>query len=773
MLRKFTLLVTISLAYACLTAQNPVPAYGEVFRPDVVPRIDIFIDQDSLDMLIDPANAESNYHYNITLFFDNGNIRDTLENVGLRLRGNTSRYAAKKSIKLSFNTYESGRQYHGLEKLNINGEHNDPSISRSRLCWDILRWMEIPAPRANHVQIYINNEYIGVFANIEHIDEEFVESRFGNKSGNLYKCLWPATLQYISDNPDDYKNVGGDRRAYDLKTNTEADDYSDLAHFIDILNNTPTANLPCELEKVFNVNDYLKAIAFDILSSNWDGPIYNKNNFYLYHNQATGKFEYIPYDLDNTFGIDWFVNNLHNRNIYDWAHPSEPRPIYDKIMAVEIYRHRFSYYMNQILENVFNETVLFPYLDDVKNQVLPLVEEDFLYPLDYGFDETVFENSFEEAWGNHVRYGLKPYIEQRRNSALQQLQLENIYPIASTPQHNQPTNGENLVITTKIEDDGAIANVLLCYQFNYEGNLTCINMQDDGQHEDGEANDGVFGITISDLPDNGIFNYSITPEDTEGLFLQTPFCDYYEIYLGSSVLPLYINELMASNDQTIADEAGEYDDWIELYHAGTEAIWLGDKYLTDDLNTPGKWKCPDIWMQPNEFLLFWADNDEEQGELHTNFKLSAGGETIALYVATENGFAQIDRVTFGDQITDIAYGRLPNGTGEFQVVEATPGASNILTSAFGVSDSSPKISISPNPFSKNLTIVLEKATTVELELVISNMAGQEVYRDTLGKVAGSSLQWEANTLPSGTYVLYFYENGGLVETRKVIFQGKD
>ena len=50
----------------------------------------------------------------------------------------------------------------------------------------------------------------------------------------------------------------------ELKTNTDEDDYTDLAHFIDILNNTPAADLPCALEEVFNVADYLKVQALDV-----------------------------------------------------------------------------------------------------------------------------------------------------------------------------------------------------------------------------------------------------------------------------------------------------------------------------------------------------------------------------------------------------------------------------------------------------------------------------------------------------------------------------
>ena len=315
-------------------SQPSLPDSGEVFIDELVPRVDIFIDPDTLDWIYE--NVESYEEFHAVFVFSNGNIVDTTENVGFRLRGNTSRYSAKKSFKVSFNTFDPGRKWYGLEKLNLNGEHNDPSIIRSKLCWDLLTEMEVPGARSNHVEVYINNDYYGLYLNVEHIDEEFVKDRFGNNDGNLYKCLWPADLTYLGSDPDLYKFTVGDRRAYELKTNEEEDNYSDIAHFIDVLNNTPDDQFICELDKIFNIYDYLKIIAVDIFTGNWDGYIYNKNNFYLYHNTETGKFEYIPYDLDNTYGIDWIGRDWGERDIYDWQqHGDNYRPLYERIIDNE------------------------------------------------------------------------------------------------------------------------------------------------------------------------------------------------------------------------------------------------------------------------------------------------------------------------------------------------------------------------------------------------------------------------------------------------------
>lgn len=118
--------------------------------------------------------------------------------------------------------------------------------------------MGIIAPRANHVKLFINGNYFGLYINVEHIDEEFVKSRFGNNDGNLYKCTYPSDLNFKGSDPDVYKFDNDGVRVYELKTNEETDDYSDLADFIYKINFTIASKFSCELDKIFNVNEYIK-----------------------------------------------------------------------------------------------------------------------------------------------------------------------------------------------------------------------------------------------------------------------------------------------------------------------------------------------------------------------------------------------------------------------------------------------------------------------------------------------------------------------------------
>lgn len=312
------------------------------FSSESLDRIDIVIDQDSLGIILQDGNQLSDDEFPATFIYTYRNtdtqiVRiDTVEQIGFRLRGNTSRNSAKKSFKVSFNTFQSGRQYRGLDKMNLNGEHNDPTMMRALLSWDLLRKVDLPAPSANPVQLYINQEYKGLYINVEHIDDEFVQHRFGSDAGNLYKNLYPADLNYRGSNPDAYKFSPSwtDRRTYELKTNTEEDDYSDLATLISVLENTPNSNLPKELEAILNVDNTLRWMAVDIVTGNWDNYWYNKNNFYLYRNPTTNRFEFIPYDYDNTFGIDFIGPDWGRRSWENWGHPTESRPLTDRIIGV-------------------------------------------------------------------------------------------------------------------------------------------------------------------------------------------------------------------------------------------------------------------------------------------------------------------------------------------------------------------------------------------------------------------------------------------------------
>ncbi|MBQ33533.1 MAG: hypothetical protein CMG32_01575 [Candidatus Marinimicrobia bacterium] len=140
---------------------------------------------------------------------------------------------------------------------------------------------------------------------------------------------------------------------------------------------------------------------------------------------------------------------------------------------------------------------------------------------------------------------------------------------------------------------------------------------------------------------------------------------------------LKINEILVNNDTTNTDESGEYDDWIEIYNTSGEDIDLSGMYLTDNADNLTKWQFPfgGVMLEAGSYLLVWCDENQEQGPLHTNFKLSSEGEFIAL--TAEDGVTITDSITFGQQSADVSFGRMPDGSDQWMFLdEPSPGAPN-------------------------------------------------------------------------------------------------
>lgn len=765
-------LLQLFLSYSFVAAQEnedcteavPIQTFHPLFDDSSVPRIDIEIAPMDLQAIF--AFPESDTEYPTIFTYKSGEEETVMENVGFRLRGNTSRNAAKKSFKISFNSFDTGRKFQGLEKMNLNGEHNDPSIIRAKLAWDLLGQMDVIGAKANHVELYINGEYYGLYLNVEHIDEEFLKDRYGeNDDGNLYKCLYPANLNFEGSSPEVYKEEEFGRRKYDLKTNNEADDYSDLAHFITILNETSTADFKVEISKVFDVDVFLRTLATDVFTANWDGYSFNVNNFYLYHNPATDKFEYIAYDLDNTFGIDWFNVNWAERNVYDWTSDFHDNVLTNRILEVPEFRNRYSYYLQKLVNVYAHPDTYFPILDCLKEKITPFAEADTYRTLDYGFSVADFHDSYDEFAKGHVKYGIKDYIVTRRNSILNQLQTPNIPPIIRRVQHYPsipPTNTPITFLATIEDDNDDFPTVILNYQLQ-GGDWMYATMKDDGNSNDGTANDGVYGYVLqsSDITANSTIQYYIAATDALVANNREPLVGHFSVSVVGERVALRINEFMASNSETVADEFGEFDDWIEIFNAGNAPIFLGDKYLTDNLNNPDKWQLPDMVLQPQEFVLIWADNSPEQGTFHADFKLSKEEESIGIFDSEEQNFAFIDGLSYQNAENDVAYGLTIDGEGVYKRLSVpTPNKSNILV---GIGEQIEALrhfikggNVYPNPFTEKFEVLLDLKQNVHIGVTLINTLGQKIEVTPLqffkaGKVKFSCML--DDDFPNDLYIL--------------------
>jgi hypothetical protein len=135
-----------------------------------------------------------------------------------------------------------------------------------------------------------------------------------------------------------------------------------------------------------------------------------------------------------------------------------------------------------------------------------------------------------------------------------------------------------------------------------------------------------------------------------------------------------INELMPVNKTTVADNYGEFDDWIELFNLAESSIDLSGYFVSDNHNKPEKWRIPEgTTIAGRGYLIIWADGDSTQTGLHTNFKLSASGEEAVL---TRPDLKIVNKVSYIAQPLELSYSRVPNGIGAFKWKTPTCNKSN-------------------------------------------------------------------------------------------------
>jgi hypothetical protein len=196
-----------------------------------------------------------------------------------------------------------------------------------------------------------------------------------------------------------------------------------------------------------------------------------------------------------------------------------------------------------------------------------------------------------------------------------------------------------------------------------------------------------------------------------------------------------LNEILASNDTGLADEDGEFSDWIEIRNDGDAAGNLKGWFLTDDFGDLRGWEFPPTHLNPGDFVIVFASgkNRQDSGqELHANFKLSSGGEYLALVRPDETTVVAAFTPSYPGQLTDQSYG-IETGTGSAVYFQSpTPGLANSVALALA----GPTIvmvteGVPPHPSTADLAISAEiipaaGRTLVSAELVYRVDYGGEI-----------------------------------------------
>ena len=408
----------------CLAAcrSEDIKDTPNVYEGPDMPEVHLSVSQKEWDRLLSEFDKDKNTKEFVccAMRFRQGEEVAELDNVGLRLKGNTSRRRPQEGSQfhhvhfgINTNQYQGNQSALGIRRFDLKWFKDDATYVREVYCYDLFRrfgvWTTI---RDVYSRLWLKvgdkeEMYYGVYGLMEHVNREYLERRaglFGSTIGNIWKCNYGADLKSIDADMGQDDNVH--EHVYERKTGMDADfpkAKAQLQDFISNLNNLQGTAFREWISSVMDVDLFLRTYAVNVAVGMWDDYWNNSNNYYLYFNsqdEKKYKLFFIPYDYDNTLGTSHNCGVQSDSGRHDplnWGDSS--RPLVSRIIAFEDWRALYVQYLKELCTGLSSPQQAEERIRLWQNSIKDFVQNDT------GEDCTLGDSP--ASWGNHEEYRLQ------------------------------------------------------------------------------------------------------------------------------------------------------------------------------------------------------------------------------------------------------------------------------------------------------------------------------------------------------------------------------
>ncbi len=478
----------------------------DFYDVDTVRKVNITFEQDNWAELLDSMRL-----YGDGLLIANVEIEGSkYENAGVRYRDTKSFKPGsnRNALHIELDFINKLQNYNGYETLLLSNALRDPSMVREVLGFEIAR-KYMPAPMANYARVSINGNYYGLFVNIEAVDERFLEKHFGSSDNSFFegtptyneKETTPegckeniyASLEYES-NPACYT------RNYEMKSKEGWDDLIKLTKMLseDIDN----------LHNILNIDRTLWMLAFNnvlVNLSSYSGA--NSQHYYLYKD-SNGQFNTILSDLNLAFGSFKSIgsgSDLELKDLYrldPYLHADNPsKPLISKLLENELIKKIYINHVRTIVYDNFETGDYEVQAKKLQAMIRPHFEED--PNKEYSLQE--FDASLTTTVGKKSKIpGIVELMSKRAKSLKKHSDISVIPPMVEevvvtrrAKFSNEAVMSFNILATA----EKRAKRLVLYYRYDNSSRYEKVFMTDEGNSNDGEAGDNVFGVTV--VPEEG------------------------------------------------------------------------------------------------------------------------------------------------------------------------------------------------------------------------------------------------------------------------------
>ena len=367
-----------------------------------------------------------------TLLVEINDTKKEFSKVTFDIGGSSARTYGRQGFNLKIR--DNNKDLYGRTQFRIRSDPRDATYLRSKLSCDMLNRLGVVSISANYIILYVNEEYFGFYVLMDAPKIPWIEQVYGEKdTKDLYKCK--SGFSFLSKT--DFSVCENE--------NDEITDMTDWNNFLEALDNAQTVE---EIDEIFDVDQFLYLSAFDYLVGAWDHFFHLGHNYSMYKNKKNGKWTMFYYDFDSDIGqdvvqIEFF--NFFPRQDKDYPHYTLQDWFTSQIHLQEVLIFnnlpRFEAILAEVVDNVFNPTLLFPHIDELKDFIRPYIVHDktpdedghhpgvlnLLNPCDYSIQQWEANSEFttiNDPINGSDAYGIKYWILERYRAVCTHYALE-------------------------------------------------------------------------------------------------------------------------------------------------------------------------------------------------------------------------------------------------------------------------------------------------------------------------------------------------------------
>ncbi len=303
------------------------------------------------------------------------------ENVALRYKGNSTYLSTarslKRSIKVDVDHFDENARFLGLKTLNLHCGVMDPSKTREALAYAVYRAAGVPAPRTAFAEVMLtvqgkyDKEYVGLYTLTEQVNKSFLKAHYKTDKGLLMKPERVASLNYLGDNWDAYKNT------YQPKRDATKDETERVIAFTRLVNRGTDEQFAKEIGSYIDVDAFLRFLAVTALTANLDSFFTNGHNYYLYLHPETNQFHFIPWDVDLSMGNFALFGTADQQMDLSLTKPYGGQcRLADRLMAVKGVAEKYQVVVKEVAAKAFDKEWLLQQVAAIEQVVKPLIAKE-------------------------------------------------------------------------------------------------------------------------------------------------------------------------------------------------------------------------------------------------------------------------------------------------------------------------------------------------------------------------------------------------------------